>query len=113
LADLHAQSGALEASAAAAEKALVLARRAEHKEDESDSLAYQAWAAHLRGDLDAAGAAFAQAEGLEREIDANKHYLYSLRGVQHADHLRRVGDADYARRVTEANLEICEELSLD
>ncbi len=35
-------------------------------------------------------------------------YLYSLRGIQHADHLRRVGDADYARRITDANLEICE-----
>ena len=46
--------------------------------------------------------------GLERETDPDKRYLYSIRGIQHADYLRRVGEADYARRVAEANLEICE-----
>jgi hypothetical protein len=30
-----------------------------------------------------------------------------IRGVFHAEHLRRVGKAGYARRVTDANLEIC------
>jgi tetratricopeptide (TPR) repeat protein len=108
LADLHAHLGQLAASAAAAEQALGLARRAENKQDESFSLAYQAQALHLRGDSRAAGTAFAQAEVLEREIDPNKRYLYSLRGIQHADFLRRTGEADYARRVTEANLEVCE-----
>lgn len=42
------------------------------------------------------------------KIDPDKRYLYGLQGIQHADHLRRVGEADYARRVTEANLDICE-----
>jgi tetratricopeptide (TPR) repeat protein len=85
-----------------------LARRAENEHDECQSLSLQAWAAHLRGELEAAGVAFAQAEALEREIDSTKRYLYSLRGINHANHLRRTGQADYARRVSEANLEICQ-----
>jgi len=108
LAQLHAYLGVLTESADAAREALELARRAENKQDEMLSLAYQAWAAHLRGDLETAGMAFQQAEALEREIDPDVRYLYSPRGIKHADHLRRAGDADYARRVTEANLEICE-----
>ena len=36
-------------------------------------------------------------------------YLFSNRGIYHADHLRRTGDLDYARRVTEANLQISEQ----
>ncbi|MBK8902084.1 MAG: trypsin-like peptidase domain-containing protein [Anaerolineaceae bacterium] len=108
LASLNAYLGRLAASATAAEEALTLARRAENKRGERTSLAYQAWAAHLRGQVDEASAAFQQAEALEREIDSNKQYLYSLRGIQHAEHLRRVGQADYARRVTAANLTICE-----
>ena len=67
---------------------------------------------HLRGDLETARTAFAQAEPLERETDPdpNVRYLYSNRGIQHADHLRRAGEADYARAVTEANLAILERL---
>ncbi|MFX1555154.1 MAG: trypsin-like peptidase domain-containing protein [Promethearchaeota archaeon] len=117
LAELHAHLGELAASAEAACQALALARRAENERDECDSLKWQAWAAHLRGDLEAAGVAFGQAEALEREITPQVRYLYSLRGIQHADHLRRLSDpstgsgqaAAYARRVTEANLEICEQ----
>jgi tetratricopeptide (TPR) repeat protein len=110
LAELHANLGALSASAEAARQALDLARRAGDKQDECFSLVYEAWATHLHGDLPAAGAAFAQAEALERELDSTKRYLYSLRGAQHADHLRRTNNADYARRVTEANLEILQRL---
>jgi tetratricopeptide (TPR) repeat protein len=109
LAELHAHLGALEASAQAAEEALALARRAGNKRDEMISLACQAWAAHLRGDLAAAGAAFRGAEALGREIEPDVRYLYSLRGIRHADHLRRAGDAAYARRVAEANLAIGEQ----
>jgi tetratricopeptide (TPR) repeat protein len=116
LASLHVYLGALAASAEAASEALALARRAENKEGECDSLARQAWAAHLCGDLEVAGAAFQQAEALQQEIDSTERYLYSNRGIFHADHLRRVGDpstssgqaAAYARRIAEANLEICE-----
>jgi tetratricopeptide (TPR) repeat protein len=107
LAELHIGLGALGAGADAAAEALTLARRAANKQDECFSLAYAAWAAHLRGDTAAAADAFRQAEALEKEIDPNEQYLYSNRGIQHAEHLRRTGQADYARRVTEANLAGC------
>jgi len=106
LADLYASLGRLAQSEQAAREALALARRAENKQHERKSLARQAWTAHLHGELDVAGVAFAQAEILEREIDSTKRYRYSIDGIWHADHLRRTGQADYARRVTEANLEI-------
>lgn len=109
LADLHAQLGALAANAEAAGKALALAHRAENKEDECTSLTSRAWAAHLRGELQTAGAAFQQAESLEQEINPTVRYLYSGRGIPHADHLRRTGEAEYARRVSEANLEMCKQ----
>lgn len=108
LANLYFQFGALEAGAAAAHEALVLARRAEDKRGEAISLEWQAWAAHLRGDLEMASETFAQAEALEREIASDIQYIYSVNGIQHAEHLRRTNDAVYARRVTDANLEICE-----
>jgi tetratricopeptide (TPR) repeat protein len=106
LAELHAYLGALAASAEAARQALALARRAEDKFGECQSLAYQALVAHLRGDLEMARAIFQQAETVERERhSSDMRYLYSNRGIFHADHLRRAGDPGYARRVTEANLE--------
>jgi tetratricopeptide (TPR) repeat protein len=108
LAGLHAYLGALEASAEAAGEALALAHRAEDKWLERTSLAYQARAAHLRGDLEPAGAAFAEAEEAQQEIFPQVRYLNHLPGIMHADHLRRAGDPDRARRVTEANLWISE-----
>jgi tetratricopeptide (TPR) repeat protein len=107
LAELHAHLGALDESAEAAGEALALARRARNKQDECWSLAHQAWAAHLRGDVETASTLFQQAEVLEAETDSTMHFLYSLRGIWHADHLHRTGDSEYARRVTEANLKIC------
>jgi len=89
-------------------QALDLARRAGRKDHEFCSLAYQAWACHLKGDLDKASQHFRDAEALAKEYDPSESYLYSLWGILHADHLRRRGEADYARKVTEANLEICE-----
>ena len=109
LAELYAHLGALADIADAAREALALARRAEDKFGECQSMAYQAWAAHLGGDLDVASKIFQQAEAVERERDSDIRYLYSNRGIFHADHLRRAGDPAYARRVTEANLKICEQ----
>jgi tetratricopeptide (TPR) repeat protein len=82
--------------------------KANRLEDECNANGYVAWASHLRGDVEAASDYFQAAQALEIEQDANKQYLYSIRGIQHADHLRRTGDSDYARRVTVANLEICQ-----
>jgi tetratricopeptide (TPR) repeat protein len=106
LAELHAQLGALEASAEAARQALDLARHAENKRDEKNSQRGQAWAEHLLGNLDVATSIFIQIETLEQEeyLQENIRYLFSTRGINHADHLRRTGKPDYARRVTKANL---------
>jgi tetratricopeptide (TPR) repeat protein len=108
LANLNTHLGRLAAGAAAAARALVLARRAENKQAERNSLAWQGWLAHLRGEPVAATAAFQQATALEREIDSSKQHLYSQRGIRHATHLWRTGQADAARQITAANLAICE-----
>jgi tetratricopeptide (TPR) repeat protein len=52
--------------------------------------------------------AFDSAERLERDINPAIEHLYSLRGIQHADDLRRRGDHERARRVTDANRAICD-----
>ncbi len=109
LADVHISLGALEQELESAAQALEFARRAKNKEDERNSLRYQASALHLCGDLKTASDAFEQAERLEQEIDPGASYLYSVRGIKHADHLRRTSQSDYARRITETNLRICEQ----
>jgi tetratricopeptide (TPR) repeat protein len=106
LVDLYAHLGTLSAAADAAYQALNLARHAHNKVEERDSLAYQAWIAHLLGDLKTSSATFQQAEALEREINPKVHYLHGHRGIQYADHLRRIGEVNYARQIMEANLEI-------
>jgi tetratricopeptide (TPR) repeat protein len=105
---LHYYRGDLARSLQAAGQALDLARRAGNKNYEWSSLAYQAWAYHLQGDLEKASQHFRDAEALERENDSSKSYLYSIWGIHHADHLRRQREAGYARKVTQANLAICE-----
>jgi tetratricopeptide (TPR) repeat protein len=107
LAELHAHLGALTESAAAAREALRLARRVENKENKRGSLNLQAWAAHLRGDLETACEAFRQAEILEREIDSNVQCLTRNGGIWHAGHLRQIGNADYARKIIVSNIEYC------
>jgi len=108
LAELYALLGALEKSRESATQALDLAHRAEKKDDQCYSLAFQGLANHLLGNIQMASDAFSQAEKFEQENDSRKRYLFSLRGIQHADHLRRIGDLDYARRVTKVNFQICE-----
>ncbi|MDJ0897954.1 MAG: trypsin-like peptidase domain-containing protein [Xenococcus sp. MO_188.B8] len=106
LAGLYVYLGKLTVSAEASSEALYLARRAENKKDESNSLADQGWVAHLQGDLETASSAFQRAQVLQREMKQNIPYLYSFWGILHANHLRRIGDPEYARQVTEINLEI-------
>jgi tetratricopeptide (TPR) repeat protein len=112
LTQVYTQTGQLAQAARTAAEALTHALQVvdERKRDQDklNSLEGTAWIAHLSGDLERAGDMFRQAETLERKLDISKQYLYSLRGISHADHLRRVGDADYARQVTETNLAICE-----
>ena len=104
---LFSLSGKLVDSLQAAGKALNLARMSKNANYECASMAHHAWACHLQGDLEKASQEFLEAEALQKKLGSSELYLYSLRGIQHADHLRRRVETDYASRVTEANLEIC------
>jgi tetratricopeptide (TPR) repeat protein len=112
LSALHWLRGELAKGQRAASEALKLARRAKNTDYESRSLAYQAWAYFLQGDLEKASQAFLEAEALQQDQYASNMYLYSIWGIQHANYLRRKGEADYARRVTKANLGICKSMRL-
>ena len=107
LTELHINLGAFSAGEDTVSKALTLARRTENKEGVCNSVIWQAWAAHLRGELHTAHAVFDQAVTLARIIDSNKRYLFARRGIFHADHLRRTSDTVYAGRITRINLGIC------
>ena len=109
LADLYANLGDLAASAESAREAIALSDRAESKIGKRQSLTLLAYAAFLQGDGTAASESFQQAEILDRQMYPSMQYLFSNRGIFHAEYLLRSGEVDYARRVTEANLEICKQ----
>jgi tetratricopeptide (TPR) repeat protein len=109
LTSLYAFLGTLETGAESARQALELARRAENKKYEYVSLANQAWILHLKGDLSSANIVFSQAEKLIKELFSRLHYLFSLSGIKHADHLRRNNQLYYARLVTVSNKTQCEQ----
>ena len=107
LAELFAYSS-LKMSETSATEALKLARLAEDKADQTNSLAFQAWAFHLQGKLDLANKTFSESEFVQRELQSDFRYLYHIRGVQHSIHLQRTGQETYARLVAKANLNISE-----
>ncbi|MEL7436429.1 MAG: tetratricopeptide repeat protein, partial [Chloroflexota bacterium] len=108
LAELYEKLGDVAQMQTSAETALQEAEQVENERnrmrDERNSKAYLAWAYHLQGNTAEASDTFAEAQALETQIDPNEPYLYSNRGVRHADHLRRIGDSQTARTITEANL---------
>jgi tetratricopeptide (TPR) repeat protein len=107
LAELYVLLGALERSQEFGAQALTLAHRAADKFITCTVLSHLGWVAHLRGNIKLARERFNDAEKLEIERHTdNTKYLYSTRGIQHADHLRCTGQSDYARRVTQANLDV-------
>jgi len=108
LSEIYSLQCKLHQSAEAADDALKLARREQNEFLECESLSHKANILNLSGEMAEAGSAFRKAEELQKEIDSSILYLYSQRGIQHADNLNHMGDVDYARKVTEANLEICE-----
>jgi tetratricopeptide (TPR) repeat protein len=112
LAQLYTYNGPVVAIEDTARIALTLARRAQDPMtrawDEMYSLVYQAWAAHLGGDLESASMMFQEAEPLVQKVTSQFRFLYGRRGIRHTDHLLRIGEVSYARDVAEANLAICE-----
>jgi len=112
LAQLLWYLGKLPASTEAASRALDFARKSSAPRfNERNALTYLAWSWYLRGDLKRAGRLFAKAQSLERKLDPTKQYLYSLRGVQHSEYLRKTGRVLEARRVASANLTLCQRKS--
>lgn len=117
LSALYEVRGELDKSAEAAGKAKDMAIRAKRKDYERHSLACQARAAYLRGDMKRAKKAFQRAEEIQKNIFIGAQddtissilYLFSTYGINHAEYLRRIGDNDYAKNVTEANLRISEQ----
>jgi tetratricopeptide (TPR) repeat protein len=105
---LQVHIGLLDAGKDTLQKAATLARLAQSERDECDGLTWQAWLAYLRGDIDTAGKTFRKALALERQIESGHHHLTALRGIQHADYLRRTGDWVSARLGTELNHALCE-----
>lgn len=108
LSDLYCYLGDLTKSQEAAGQAIGMARSAGKMDCRRSTLDSPAWIYHLQGDLKKASRHFREAEALEKEYDFSKSYLYSQRGIRHADHLRRRGEAEYALKITQANQEICE-----
>lgn len=118
LVELHVFLGDLRQADRAASEAIVFAGRAV-KTAKSDAaaqgaifammtaLAYSAWVSSLRGDIEAATAQFEAAQEIERRREPGTRFLFSNRGVFHADHLRRTGDASRAFAIATANLERC------
>jgi tetratricopeptide (TPR) repeat protein len=101
---LYVHLGMLALAMSAAQQALPRAQST----GRISSLAWQGWIFHLQGDIDRASETFRQAEMLERSRPKNHKYLYSLRGIQYSDHLRRIGNEIHSRAVAEANLVVCE-----
>lgn len=89
-------------------EALELATKINDDPGKCTSLAWSAYAASLRGDVEGADTDFSQANTIDNRIDPDRADLYSLRGVQWAEHLLRSGDQERARRLTEANQRICD-----
>ncbi|HEY9608979.1 trypsin-like peptidase domain-containing protein [Allocoleopsis sp.] len=115
LARLYAHLGALTKSENITRKSLEFAAHAENrtleeKLVENSSLALLAWIFHLRGNLEEASAAFQQAEAFMQETAQSLFvYLYSVDGIQYAEHLRRLGKIAYAKHIAEASLRMCKD----
>ena len=91
----------------AAREAFDAARRSESDEEQCDSLAVLGDALGLQGQTTEAVATFkAASQAQSRAISIAD--LFSVRGIQWAGLLIRLGRTADARSITEANLEICE-----
>jgi tetratricopeptide (TPR) repeat protein len=72
------------------------------------SRAWVAYVASVRGDVARADLEFSEANAIENRIHPDGADLYSLPGIQWAEHLLRTATQDRARELTLANRKICE-----
>jgi tetratricopeptide (TPR) repeat protein len=108
LAEVETALGHLGHAARHATEALENAILSKHDQRMRESLTYLAFAASLRGDIDAAGKVFAEANTIENRIDPDGDDLYSGRGIRWAEHLLRTDQTVRAGKLTTRNREICE-----
>jgi len=101
LVEVYSYLGSLNAARRHAANAVRLAQDLGEADELRDALAYDAWIAHLTGNIEAANTRFAEAERVEASIDAANPYLTSLYGIWHADHLRRIGNLVAAKSQVE------------
>ncbi|MBM3814420.1 MAG: hypothetical protein FJW20_22580 [Acidimicrobiia bacterium] len=109
LGDTESRLGLLPKACGSFQEALELARKVKGEREECNSLAYLGYATSLRGEVAEAESHFRAANAIENRIDPDGDDLYSLHGVQWAEHLMRIGASEEAARLTEANRKICEE----
>jgi hypothetical protein len=93
--------GAVPQSKIVAQEGLKAARMADNKTQEGFLLSYLAYAAHLLGKVSSAKELFQKATGCYGGP------LYSIFGVQEAEHRFDLGTLDAARQQTERNLVMC------
>lgn len=106
LVELHTHLGELAQARDLADEALELIAGRDHAPRLWRGLAYRAWVDHLRGDLDAASAGFAEAETVQLRADPRIRHLYDLWGAWHAEHLYRTGRERRAADIVNENLRV-------
>jgi hypothetical protein len=106
LTNVHIQAGRLLLGLTAAEEAVRLAEQADDTEARIDSYAYRAAVRALLDDTSAALNDFAQSLHWQHKVDGDEDPLYSLRGIQHASLLSRLGQSEEAAQLSKHNIEI-------
>lgn len=110
LSELYAHLGKLGLALDSAKEAVSVSLRMPDDDDEvlrlrRTALARRGWATHLTSGEGEEW--FERAKVYEKKLDPKIKALYSLRGIQHADHLRKRNKLKEAQIITEANLAIC------
>jgi tetratricopeptide (TPR) repeat protein len=106
LAEVETSLGRLGDAVRPATEALENAVHANNDRRTLDSHVYLAFAASLRGELDTAAKSFAEGNTIENRLHSMD--LYSLNGIQWAEHLLRTGQTSPARKLTTRNREVSE-----
>jgi len=106
-AELSTTLGLFEGAEGVANEALDLARSLNDETEKRDSLARLGDLLAALGRSSKAAHYFHEANEIERHPDPHGDELYSLRGIQWADFLIRLGRRSRAKELTEKNLKIC------
>ena len=96
VAEIYIHLGRLQEASHAAEEAVSWIPESEFLYRKWRGLSYQAWSAHLQGELSHSDSLFRLAFEALSAYEPNTKYLYDLWGVWHAEHLRRTGRPEEA-----------------